>query len=92
MTVPEPAAASDNQTVATTAFVRSTAPSLVDAALAGVPTAPTAALHTETTQIATTEFVATAIARGGGSSNLDGGLANTTRTLATHHFDGGNAS
>ena len=92
VTVPEPAAASDNQTVATTAFVRSTAPSLVDAALAGVPTAPTAALHTETTQIATTEFVATAIARGGGSSNLDGGLANTTRTLATHHFDGGNAS
>ena len=92
VTVPEPTGTSNDQTVATTAFVRSTAPPLVDAALSGVPTAPTAAFHTETTQIATTEFVATAVARGGGSSNLDGGLANTTRTIATHHFDGGTAT
>mgnify|MGYP001165121284 CR=1 FL=1 len=92
VTVPEPAAASNNQTVATTAFVKSTAPPLNNAALTGVPTAPTAAAHTETTQLATTEFVSVAVARGGGSSNLDGGLANSTRTLATHHFDGGNAN
>ena len=59
--------------------------------MTGIPTAPTAAASVNNTQIATTAYVTTAVAQGGGASNLDGGLANTTRTLATHHFDGGNA-
>jgi hypothetical protein len=88
---PTPALSSNDTSIATTAFVKATAPPLNDAALTGTPTAPTAANGTDTTQIATTEFVKNAVALGGGASNMDGGVAQTTRNLATHHFDGGGA-
>jgi hypothetical protein len=41
-----------------------------NAALTGVPTAPTAAFETNTTQIATTAFVQAALA---GAQTIDGG-------------------
>lgn len=40
----------------TGSVVLNTSPSLSDASLTGVPTAPTAAVSTSTTQLATTEF------------------------------------
>lgn len=88
---PTPALSSNDTSIATTAFVKATAPPLNDAALTGTPTAPTAANGTDTTQIATTAFVKNAVALGGGASNMDGGVAQTVRSLATHHFDGGGA-
>jgi len=91
VTAPTPSDTSNDDTIATTAFVRNTSPTLNSPTLTGIPTAPTAAASVNNTQIATTAYVTTAVAQGGGASNLDGGLANTTRTLATHHFDGGNA-
>lgn len=45
---------------------------LVSPALTGVPTAPTAAGGTNTTQLATTAFVQAAITASGGASTLDG--------------------
>lgn len=92
VTAPTPDSSSNDTTLATTAFVRSTSATLNNANLTGLPTAPTASAGTDTFQIATTAFVKTAVAQGGGASNMDGGVAATTRTLATHHFDGGTAS
>ena len=92
VTAPTPAASSDDTTVATTAFVRSTSATLNDANLTGTPTAPTASVGLNNTQLATTAFVFRAVAQGGGASNMDGGVAQTTRNIATHHFDGGSAS
>jgi hypothetical protein len=53
----------------------------------GVPTAPTAAANTNTTQLATTAFV---LANGGGL-NIDGGTATTTRNTSTISLNGGGA-
>lgn len=47
-------------------FITGTAPTINNANLIGVPTAPTAAAGTNTEQIATTAFVATAIINAGG--------------------------
>jgi hypothetical protein len=91
VTAPTPDSTSNDTTIATTAYVRNTSANLNNPLLTGIPTAPTAAPDTDSTQLATTAFVKTAVAQGGGASNMDGGLANTVRTLATHHFDGGNA-
>ena len=52
---------------------------LASPALTGVPTAPTAATSTNTTQIATTAFVAAAVAAGGGGG---GGASVTTSDAA----------
>ena len=93
-TAPTVSSSDDSTAIATTAFVNSVfsgTAQLNSPAMTGIPTAPTAAASVNNTQIATTAYVTTAVAQGGGASNLDGGLANTTRTLATHHFDGGNA-
>lgn len=92
VSVPTPSASSDDTTVATTAFVRNTSATLNDANLTGVPTAPTATVGTNTEQLANTAFVFRAVAQGGGASNMDGGVAQTVRNIATHHFDGGSAS
>ena len=62
------------------------------ASLTGVPTAPTAAAGTDTTQLATTAFVSTAVAQGGGGVNIDGGLSNSIRNTTTIALDGGGAS
>jgi hypothetical protein len=51
---------------ASTGAVTLSLPANVD--LTGVPTAPTAAPGTNTTQLATTAFVTSAVAAGGGSS------------------------
>ena len=48
-------------------FITGTAPTINNANLIGVPTAPTATAGTNTTQVATTAFVATAITNAGGS-------------------------
>ena len=53
----------------------------------GIPTAPTAAPTTNTTQLATTAFV---LANGGGL-NIDGGTATTTRNTSTIALNGGGA-
>ena len=53
----------------------------------GIPTAPTAAPATNTTQLATTAFV---LANGGGL-NIDGGTATTTRNTSTIALNGGGA-
>lgn len=47
---------------------------LASPALTGTPTAPTATAGNNTTQIATTQFVTTAVAAGGGSASLDESL------------------
>ena len=62
-----------------------------NAALTGIPTAPTAAAGTNTTQLATTEYADRAVAQGGGGVNIDGGLANSIRNTTTIALDGGNA-
>lgn len=57
----------------------------------GTPAAPTAAAGTNSTQLATTAFVATAV--GSVSSNpllLDGGSPESTYTSSDIAFDGGN--
>jgi hypothetical protein len=51
-----------------TVVVPSTATTFTDPALTGTPTAPTATGGTNTTQVATTEFVTTAVAGVGGAS------------------------
>ena len=53
----------------------------------GIPTAPTAAPATNTTQVATTAFV---LANGGGL-NIDGGTATTVRNTSTIALNGGGA-
>lgn len=50
----------------------STTAPLVSPALTGIPTAPTASPGTNTTQIATTAFVTTAVGGGGNATTLDG--------------------
>ena len=69
ITVVAPASSSDDNTIATTAFVNTTVQSAkVSPAFTGTPTAPTASSGTNTTQIATTAFVQTAVA--GGTAGL----------------------
>jgi hypothetical protein len=94
-TAPTAAEGTNTTQLATTEFVSNSisgTANLNNPALTGTPTAPTAVAGTDTTQIATTAFVKTAVALGGGASNMDGGVAQTTRNLATHHFDGGGAN
>lgn len=94
-TAPTAGAGTNTTQIATTEYVQTSisgTANLNNPALTGIPTAPTAAAGTDTTQIATTAFVKTAVALGGGASNMDGGVAQTTRNLATHHFNGGTAS
>jgi len=55
-------------------------------ALTGTPTAPTAASGTNTTQVATTAFVAAAMAAGGGFSGTYAGEYISTGTVAGYHF------
>ena len=73
-TAPTPSPASDNSTrIATTEFVQL---QKVSPAFTGVPTAPTAAANTSTTQIATTEFVTSALSSytAGGVDELAGSI------------------
>ena len=91
-TVPTPSNSSNDNTVATTAFVKNTTPPLENAALTGVPTAPTAAPSINNTQIASTEYVTIAVAQGGGGVNIDGGTATSIRNTTTITLDGGGAS
>lgn len=63
-----PSGSNDN-TIATTAFINTTVQSAkVSPAFTGIPTAPTASAGTNTTQLATTAFVQTAVA--GGTAGL----------------------
>lgn len=57
----------------------------------GTPAAPTAAAGTNSTQLATTAFVTTAVAAAGGSNPLllDGGSPESTYTSSDLAFDGG---
>ena len=61
-----------------------------DPALTGVPTAPTAASGTNTTQIATTEFVQNAISGLGGSSG--GGSSSENVNSTTFFADDGSST
>jgi hypothetical protein len=55
-------------------------------ALTGTPTAPTAAAGTNTTQLATTEFVTAAVAAGGGGSGADTYTTTTQQTTTSTSF------
>jgi hypothetical protein len=91
---PTPPTGTNNTQLATTEFVNSalgSSASLDSPSLTGTPTTPLATVGAATAQIASTAFVARAVAQGGGASNMDGGVAATVRTIATHHFDGGGA-
>ena len=91
-TIPTPANSTNDNTIATTAFVKNTTPPLENAALTGIPTAPTAAPSINTTQIASTEYVTIAVAQGGGGVNIDGGTATSIRNTTTITLDGGGAT
>ena len=70
---------------------QNTTPPLNNAALTGVPTTPTPSAGDNSTKIANTEFVFTAVAQGGGGVNIDGGTATSIRNTTTISLDGGGA-
>ena len=68
-----------NQLFSNGSTIESVYAPLASPALTGTPTAPTATAGTNTTQLATTEFVQTAVANGGG-----GGGSGTTNTIGVN--------
>ena len=92
---PTPGSASNDTSLATTAFVQNAVSSLAtfnDPTFTGSVIAPTPADTNDSTLVATTAFVQTAIAQAGiGSLNIDGGVAQTVRNNATLVLDGGGA-
>ena len=68
----------------TGAVVLGTAPTISNAALTGVPTAPTASLGTNTTQVASTAFVVSEVLAGQtGVSSFSAGTTGFTPTIAS---------
>ena len=92
---PTPGSASNDTSLASTAFVQNAVSSLAtfnDPTFTGSVIAPTPADTNDSTLVATTAFVQTAIAQAGiGSLNIDGGVAQTVRNNATLVLDGGGA-